>query len=55
MVQPIVLGYKTVQHVTVQNNMKLNQAQEKIKHSGDSGKIYAPDVTQHTVLQKTFF
>lgn len=47
-----------MKHVTVQNNSKLNQIQEKIMQSRDSEfEMYEPaaSVTQYTILQQMFF
>lgn len=51
----LLLGYQPVQHVTVRNNMRFNQAQEKMMPSKDRKQKTCETVTHHVVLQQTFF
>lgn len=51
----LLLGYKPVKHVTVPNNMRLNQVQEKMMQSRDSKhEMYeaADSIALHTILQQ---
>lgn len=54
----LLLGYKPEQHVSAQNNMRLNQALEtmiQLRDTANRSCEAAASVTGHTVLQKSFF